>query len=131
MKRIVLAALALVAVFVIALNCDAQRPRGRRGVHHHHHYRGPNPCRLGKAPTVEDILDAIQAYESGGAKDPAHAVGDHGLSHGWMQIKYEYYLDARKQLQHEGFQVPSYKVSAADRGWDGRAQDRPGAGRLA
>ncbi len=41
------------------------------------------------------LLAAIIAVESGGSPDPAHAVGDHGLAHGWVQAHHDYYMDAK------------------------------------
>lgn len=39
------------------------------------------------------VLDAIEQVETGGQKDPAHAVGDHGAAHGWLQMHRPVYVD--------------------------------------
>src|SRR6476620_1477194 len=52
-----------------------------------------------KMPAHYDrLLCAIQQVETGGEKDPASAVGDHGKARGWMQIHGDYYADAATQV---------------------------------
>lgn len=52
----------------------------------------------GAGQRVEQLLDAMQAVETGGEKCPREAVGDDGASLGPLQIKAAYYEDARKNL---------------------------------
>jgi len=63
---------------------------------------------------IEDnkkLLDAIEKQESGGSKDPQHAVGDHGLALGYMQIHPDYYAQAKKVAHW----LPDYKTVCADK----------------
>ncbi len=45
----------------------------------------PLPPERPSAPTLISLLAAIRQVESGGSRDPAHAVGDKGLAWGWYQ----------------------------------------------
>lgn len=57
------------------------------------------------------LLDAIQAVETGGEKDPAHAVGDGGLALGWMQMHPDCYADCKAQDKT----LPPYRECAMSR----------------
>ncbi len=59
----------------------------------------------------ETLLGAIQRVETGGQKNPAKAVGDHGLAHGWYQMHPDYYDDAKQESPW----LPSYEVCCADK----------------
>jgi hypothetical protein len=64
---------------------------------------------------VDALLDAIRIVETGGANDPAHAVGDGGRSRGWYQISRPYYDEAAPLVPG----VPAYEIAVADRTWAG------------
>jgi len=72
-----------------------------------------NPAR---AYTIADLLDAMQTVETGGCSDPAHAVGDSGRSHGWLQISKAYYDDVKAEIPD----IPTYEKAVADLGWSKR-----------
>lgn len=59
------------------------------------------------------LLDRIQAVETGGCKDPAHAVGDSGLALGYMQMHPDYYADCRKECPA----LPDYRAACQSREW--------------
>ncbi len=56
------------------------------------------------------LLAAIMAVETGDEKDPASAVGDSGLAHGWYQIHPDFYADAKTQANF----LPNYKFVCKD-----------------
>ena len=56
------------------------------------------------------LLDAIQKVETGGQRDPAHAIGDHGLALGWLQHHADHWQDARDADKT----LPAWRVGATD-----------------
>lgn len=61
------------------------------------------------------LVGAIQQVETGGEKNPATAVGDHGLAKGWLQIHPAYYKDALGWAKAHGKSLPSYEATCADK----------------
>jgi len=65
--------------------------------------------------TAISLQDAIQRVETGGEKDPAHAIGDRGLARGWLQIHPTYYQDAQEYAKAHGRPLPPYAITCADK----------------
>lgn len=71
-----------------------------------------------KAPTLDDVLDAIKQVESGG--DPNVKPGDAGKSLGMYQIGWAYCKDATLQLLHEHnnrIAIPDYDTIVKSEHW--------------
>lgn len=57
------------------------------------------------------LLASIERVETGGEKNPAVAVGDHGKALGWMQIHPDYYAQAKKSAPW----LPPYRTVCKDK----------------
>lgn len=63
--------------------------------------------------TAISLQDAIQRVETGGERDPAHAIGDHGLARGYLQIRAAYHQDALEWAVAHGKPLPPYATTCA------------------
>jgi hypothetical protein len=70
------------------------------------------------APTLAQVLDAIQVVETGGERDAGRsALGDSGRSLGPLQIQRAYWLDAGVPGRYEDCCDPAYARAVAIAYW--------------
>lgn len=63
----------------------------------------------------DKLQDAILQVETGGCKDPAHAVGDNGLAYGWGQMHPDCFRDAQEWARTHSKALPAYRVVCEDK----------------